>query len=138
MIIDIKYLTENVVNEELYELCTSSADKVQRYLNIVENKIKLYLDIEQFKENDEYIFPEDLKEVVRFLVESLYLNKTLNPTGWARSSYTEKHDDYSLSETFTGGENLMRYGIPILADYLRVLRYYRGENQTSPSGRFIV
>jgi len=67
MIIDIKYLAENVVNEELYELCTSSADKVQRYLNIVENKIKLYLDIEQFKENDEYIFPEELKEVVRFL-----------------------------------------------------------------------
>lgn len=81
MIIDMKYLTENVVNEELYELCMSSADKVQRYLNIVENKIKRYLDIEQFKENDEYIFPEELKEVVRFLVESLYLNKTLNPTG---------------------------------------------------------
>ena len=71
MIISVDYLAENVVNEELYELCLEQPEKVERYLNMVENKIKIYLDIEQFKEGKDYNFPDDLKEIVRFLVESL-------------------------------------------------------------------
>ena len=101
MIITVDYLADNVVNEELYELCLEQQDKVQRYLNIVENKIKLYMDIEQFKQNGVYDFPEDLKEAVRFLVESLYLNRSLNTTQGKMLSYTEKHDDYSISESFS-------------------------------------
>nr|DAP44763.1 MAG TPA: hypothetical protein [Bacteriophage sp.] len=101
MIITLEYLAENVVNEELYELCIEQAEKAQRYLNIVENKVKLYMDIEQFKENEGYTFPEDLKEAVRFLVESLYLNRSLNTTQGKMLSYTEKHDDYSISESFS-------------------------------------
>ena len=136
MIINVDYLADNVVNEELYELCLEQKEKVERYLNIVENKIKLYMDIDQFKQNDDYKFPEDLKEAVRFLVESLYLNRSLNTTQGKMLSYTEKHDDYSISESFSGGDSALRYGIPILPEYLRVLNKYRGESLISPSGRF--
>lgn len=136
MIINVDYLADNVVNEELYELCLEQKEKVERYLNIVENKIKLYMDIDQFKQNDDYKFPEDLKEAVRFLVESLYLNRSLNTTQGKMLSYTEKHDDYSISESFSGGDSSLRYGIPILPEYLRVLNKYRGESLISPSGRF--
>ncbi len=136
MIINVDYLADNVVNEELYELCLEQKEKVERYLNIVENKIKLYMDIDQFKKNDDYKFPEDLKEAVRFLVESLYLNRSLNTTQGKMLSYTEKHDDYSISESFSGGDSVLRYGIPILPEYLRVLNKYRGESLISPSGRF--
>lgn len=136
MIINVDYLADNVVNEELYELCLEQKEKVERYLNIVENKIKLYMDIDQFKQNDDYKFPEDLKEAVRFLVESLYLNRSLNTTQGKMLSYTEKHDDYSISESFSGGDSVLRYGIPILPEYLRVLNKYRGESLISPSGRF--
>ena len=107
MIITVDYLADNVVNEELYELCLEQQDKVQRYLNIVENKIKLYMDIEQFKQNGVYDFPEDLKEAVRFLVESLYLNRSLNTT-----------QAKMLSSTKT------------------IMNKYRGESRISPSGRF--
>lgn len=136
MIINVDYLADNVVNEELYELCLEQKEKVERYLNIVENKIKLYMDIDQFKQNDDYKFPEDLKEAVRFLVESLYLNRSLNTTQGKMLSHTEKHDDYSISESFSGGDFALRYGIPILPEYLRVLNKYRGESLISPSGRF--
>ena len=136
MIINVDYLADNVVNEELYELCLEQKEKVERYLNIVENKIKLYMDIDQFKKNDDYKFPEDLKEAARFLVESLYLNRSLNTTQGKMLSYTEKHDDYSISESFSGGDSVLRYGIPILPEYLRVLNKYRGESLISPSGRF--
>ena len=136
MIITLEYLAENVVNEELYELCIEQAEKAQRYLNIVENKVKLYMDIEQFKENEGYTFPEDLKEAVRFLVESLYLNRSLNTTQGKMLSYTEKHDACSISESFSWGDSVFWYGIPILPEYLRVLNKYRGESRISPSGRF--
>lgn len=136
MIISVDYLAENVVNEELYELCLEQPEKVKRYLNMVENKIKIYLDIEQFKEGEQYNFPEDLKEVVRFLVESLYLNRSLNTAQGKLKSYTEKHADYSESMDFDSSGTKMRYGIPILADYLQVLNTYRGESIISPSGRF--
>lgn len=136
MIINVDYLADNVVNEELYELCLEQKEKVERYLNIVENKVKLYMDIDQFRQNDDYKFPEDLKEAVRFLVESLYLNRSLNTTQGKMLSYTEKHDDYSISESFSGGDSSLRYGIPILPEYLRVLNKYRGESLISPSGRF--
>ena len=136
MIINVDYLADNVVNEELYELCLEQKEKVERYLNIVENKVKLYMDIDQFRQNDDYKFPEDLKEAVRFWVESLYLNRSLNTTQGKMLSYTEKHDDYSISESFSGGDSSLRYGIPILPEYLRVLNKYRGESLISPSGRF--
>ena len=136
MIINVDYLADNVVNEELYELCLEQKEKVERYLNIVENKVKLYMDIDQFRQNDDYNFPEDLKEAVRFLVESLYLNRSLNTTHGKMLSYTEKHDDYSISESFSGGDSSLRYDIPILPEYLRVLNKYRGESRISPSGRF--
>lgn len=136
MIISVDYLAENVVNEELYELCLEQPEKVKRYLNMVENKVKIYLDIEQFRKGEEYNFPDDLKEVVRFLVESLYLNRSLNTTQGKLKSYSEKHADYSESMDFDSSGTKMRYGIPILADYLQVLNTYRGESIISPSGRF--
>lgn len=136
MIISVDYLAENVVNEELYELCLEQPEKVERYLNMVENKVKIYLDIEQFRKGEEYNFPDDLKEVVRFLVESLYLNRSLNTAQGKLKSYTEKHADYSESMDFDSSGTKMRYGIPILADYLQVLNTYRGESIISPSGRF--
>lgn len=138
MIISVEYLAENVVNEELYELCLEQPEKVERYLNLVENKIKIYLDIEQFKKGEEYLFPDDLKEVVRFLVESLYLNRSLNTSQGKLKSYSEKHDDYSESMDFDSSGTKMRYGIPILADYLQVLNKYRGESIIGPSGRFSI
>jgi len=49
-IIDIDYLKNYCVNEELYDLCTEDSSVVERYINIVSNKIKMYLDIEQFKD----------------------------------------------------------------------------------------
>lgn len=100
MIINVDYLSENVVNEELHELCINESEKAERYLNIVENKIKIYINIKQFKKGEQYNFPDDLKETVRFLVESLYLNRSLNTTQGVMTSYTEKHDDYSNAKTF--------------------------------------
>ena len=138
MIISVDYLTENVVYDELYELCLEQPEKVERYLNMVENKIKIYLDIEQFKEGKDYNFPDDLKEVVRFLVESLYLNRSLNTAQGKLKSYSEKHNDYTESMDFDSSGTKMRYGIPILADYLQVLNKYRGESIISPSGRFSI
>lgn len=136
MIISVDYLKENVVNEELYELFLEDPEKAKRYLNIVENKIKIYLDIEQFRRGEGYDFPGDLKEVVRFLVESLYLNKQLNPTQGKLTSYTEKHDDYSDAKSFDTSGVGVWMGIPILFEYLQILKKYRGESIISPSGRF--
>lgn len=136
MIISVDYLADNVVNEELHELCIEHPEKAKRYLNIVENKVKIYLDIEQFKKDGEYLFPDDLKETVRFLVESLYLNRSLNTSQGKLKSYSEKHSDYTESMDFDSSGTKMWYGIPILADYLQVLNTYRGESIISPSGRF--
>ena len=140
--IDIEYLKAYVVNEELYQLCIEEEQAVKRLLNIVENKIKIYLDIEQFKQEDwTYLYPDDLKEAIRFLVESLYLNRKLNATQGKLSSYTEKHDDYSDSKTFEktwAFETFLWYDIPIIKEYLAILNRYRGESFYSPSGRFII
>lgn len=135
MIIDIEYLKNNVINEELYELCLSDEAKVLRYLNIVTTKIKSFLDIEQFKQGTDYIFPADLQEVTRFLVESLYLNRNLNSSQGRVSQYTEKHDDYSDSKTFHMGDSVLRYGIPLLTDYLEILKKYQNKVQFAPTGR---
>ena len=78
----------------------------------------------------------DLKDTVRFLVESLYLNKNINATQGKIVSYTEKHDDYSESTTYSSDgdfETLLWYGIPIIKEYLDVLNNYRGESVVSPS-----
>lgn len=136
-IIDIDYLKNYCVNEELYDLCTEDSSAVNRYINIVSNKIKMYLDIEQFKDwEDHYIFPEDLKDAARFLVESLYLNRN-NTTTEKSTGYTEKHDDYSISQSYDSSYKTQYwYWIPVIDQYLAILDKYRGESYIARSWYF--
>lgn len=131
MIIDLDYLKNNVVSEDLYTLVidTTKAGYVNRLISVVESKIKLYIDIEQFKsvEDDQvYIFPDNIKDVTRYLVESLFLLKkeNINLTKWSIKSETQKFDDYTGSKEYKLN-SILFYDIPILPDYLQILDAYR-------------
>lgn len=131
MIIDLEYLKTNVVSEDLYNIVidTSKEDYVNRLISIVESKIKLYIDIDQFKtleSEDTYVFPENIKDVTRYLVESLFLLKKewINLTKWSIKSETEKFDDYTGTKEYKLN-SILFYDIPILPDYLNILDAYR-------------
>lgn len=132
MIIDLEYLKKNVVNEKLYNFLISDNNGTayaDRLIAIVESKIKLYIDISQFADSSVdwwYTFPDNLKDVARYLVESLFLLKkeNMNVTKWFIKSETEKFDDYTNSKEYKLN-SILFYDIPILPDYLNILDAYR-------------
>ena len=124
-IITVDELREGSINQDLIE---EWDNKLTKYINIVCAKIRTKIDEEQFKiEEGTYIYPEDLKIATISLVDNYYAYfvqlKQTEATG-RRTSYTEKIDDYSISETFESTSAFSFFWIPTDLQILDILKKY--------------
>lgn len=129
-IITVAELKEWSINQDLIETADATLEK---YIKIVSAKIRTKIDEEQFKQEDwTYDYPEDLKIATISLVDNYYVYcvqlKQSDATG-RRTSYTEKIDDYSISESFESSSAFSFYWIPTDLDILDILKKYMDSDQ---------
>ena len=129
-IITAEELREWSINQDLIDLADNQID---RYINIVCAKIRSKIDGEQFKnEEGVYVYPEDLKLATINLVDNFYAYfvqlKQTEAMG-KRTSYTEKIDDYSISESFETTSAFSFFGIPTDLEILKILEKYMDSDQ---------
>lgn len=129
-IITAEELREWSINQDLIDLADNQID---RYINIVCAKIRSKIDREQFKnEEGVYVYPEDLKLATINLVDNFYAYfvqlKQTEAMG-KRTSYTEKIDDYSISESFETTSAFSFFGIPTDLEILKILEKYMDSDQ---------
>lgn len=123
-------LREGSINQDLIEETDATLTK---YINIVSAKIRSKVDEEQFKnEEGVYVYPEDLKLATINLVDNFYAYfvqlKQTEAMG-KRTSYTEKIDDYSISESFETTSAFSFFGIPTDLEILKILEKYMDSDQ---------
>lgn len=116
-ILTVEELKDWTANSELEEICESNTTIAEKYIKQVSALIWTQIDKEQFKDWDEYIIPESLKLATIRFTDSYYDVVIVKKTPiWSskRVSYTEKIDDYSISETFSENSSATDFfGIPI-------------------------
>lgn len=103
-ILTVEELKEWTANSELEEICESNTAVAEKYITKVSALIRTQIDKEQFKDWDEYIIPESLKLATIRFTDSYYDNVIVKKIPiWSskRLSYSEKIDDYSISETYS-------------------------------------
>lgn len=128
-IITAEELREWSINQELIDL---PDNVINKYINIVSAKIRVKIDEEQFNNDGVYEYPWDLKLAVISLVDNYFAYfvqlKQSAVTG-KRTSYTEKIDDYSISESYDNTSAFSFYGIPADMDILDILKKYMESDQ---------
>lgn len=128
-IITAEELREWSINQELIDL---PDNVINKYINIVSAKIRAKIDEEQFNNDGVYEYPWDLKLAVISLVDNYFAYfvqlKQSAVTG-KRTSYTEKIDDYSISESYDNTSAFSFYGIPADMDILDILKKYMESDQ---------
>lgn len=89
----------------------------------------------QFKDaNGTIVWPEDIKSVALYLVQSLYVQQVVNPEASRHAAAgvkSVKLDDYQVSYHSHADKQLDStmtsfYGIPLLHAYLLILDRYKG------------
>ena len=129
-IITAEELREWSINQDLIDLADNQID---RYINIVSNKIRAKIDEEQFTiDGETYEYPADLKLATISLVDNYYAYfvqlKQSAVTG-KRTGYTEKIDDYSITENFDNASAFTFFWIPVDMDILDILKRYMDSDQ---------
>lgn len=128
-IITPEELREWSINQDLIEC---SDETLEKYISIVSAKIRAKVDEEQFNVDGVYEYPWDLKIATITLVDNYFAYfvqlKQSAVTG-KRTSYTEKIDDYSISEEFDTSSAFSFYGIPADMDILDILKKYMETDQ---------
>ena len=129
-IITAEELREWSINQDLIDL---SDNQIDRYINIVSNKIRAKIDEEQFTTDGEtYEYPADLKLATISLVDNYYAYfvqlKQSTVTG-RRTGYTEKIDDYTITENFDNTSAFTFFWIPVDLDILDILKRYMDSDQ---------
>lgn len=126
-IVTVQEIKERTTIQELATLCDEKPETVNKYIKIISAKIRTKIDQEIFKVGENYEIPSDLKMACISLIDSFY-NRTIKAgnTGgkMQRTSYTEKIDDYSISETYSENNVFSFYGIPTDGDVLDILKKY--------------
>lgn len=125
LIITPAELREWSINQDLIE---EKDETLTKYIKIVSAKIRTKIDEEQFTTDGEtYVYPEDLKIATISLVDNYYAYfvqlKQTEAMG-KRTSYTEKIDDYSISETFENTSAFSFFWIPTDTDIIDILKKY--------------
>lgn len=128
-IITAEELREWSINQDLIDC---SDEILEKYIKIVSAKIRAKIDEEQFNVDGEYEYPWDLKIATISLVDNYYVYsvqlKQSAVTG-KRTSYTEKIDDYSISESYDNSSAFSFYWIPVDMDILDILKKYMESDQ---------
>ena len=132
-IVTVQDVKDRTVNQELAGLCDTEPETVTKYIKHISAKIWSKIDQEIFRVWENYEIPSDLKMACISLIDSFYnytiVGGNMNGTN-KRTSYTEKIDDYSISETFSENSAFTFYGIPTDWDVLDILkRYMRSESR---------
>lgn len=128
-IITAEELREWSINQELIDL---PDNVINKYINIVSAKIRAKIDEEQFNNDGVYEYPWDLKLAVISLVDnyfSYFVQLKQSAVTGKRTSYTEKIDDYSISESYDNTSAFSFYGIPADMDILDILKKYMDSDQ---------
>lgn len=129
-IITAEELREWSINQDLIDLADNQID---RYINIVSNKIWTQIDEEQFTiDGETYEYPADLKLATISLVDNFYVyfeQKKQSAVTGMRTSYTEKIDDYSITENFDITSAITFFWIPIDMQTLKILDKYMESDQ---------
>jgi len=123
-------LREWSINQDLIDTTDANLTK---YINIVSAKIRAKVDEEQFTTDGEtYEYPDDLKLATINLVDNYFayfVQLKQSAVTWRRTSYTEKIDDYSISEEYDTSSAFTFYGIPVDMDVLDILKKYMDSDQ---------
>lgn len=129
-------LTPIITVEEMQEattvedLETYDEAKLQKMINQITSKVWTVIDKEQFVE---VWIPEDLKNAVATLVDSFYVYNKVNNQSvakWKRTSYSEKVDDYQITESFSDNVSTTFefFWIPVDKLTLMVLMSYMNDD----------
>jgi len=127
-------LTPIITVDEMQELTTVEALetidewKLQKMINQITAKVWTVIDEEQFKE----WIPDDLKTAVASLVDNFYTFTKVNKQSVAsgrRTSYSEKVDDYQITESYSDNTTNVFdfFWIPVDRLTLMVLMSYMDE-----------
>lgn len=124
-IVSLSEVRELSNNSELIALDDTT---LQKYVNQVTVKVRAKIDKDQFLEEDSYDIPDDLKIATVALVDSYYVYTIVwkqTVSTWKKTSYTEKIDDYSISESYSETTSAFDYfWIPIDQYSLMILMAY--------------
>lgn len=132
-ILTVQEVKEWTANSELESLCDKNPNQVSKYINNLSWMIWTNIDKEQFKESDIYIIPDDLKFATINLLDIYYDYVIVNhyDITWRRISYSEKVDDYQITEWFNQYENSNQrrfLWVPISDEIFAVFRKYMRED----------
>lgn len=128
-IISVEDMRDWSINQALID---KSDKDIEKYIKIVSGKIRTVIDEEQFNNDGEYEYPQDLQLATISLVDNYFTYfvqlKQSAVTG-KRTSYTEKIDDYSISESYDNSSAFSFFGIPLDKQTLDVLNRYMESDQ---------
>lgn len=138
--IDTAYITTNSVDMGLvtYVWDANNNATITKRVAHIERHISLYLGdnvVNQFKDvNGTIVWPEDIKSVALYLVQSLYAQHVVNPEASRHAAAgvkSVKLDDYQISYHSYADKQFDStmtsfYGIPLLHAYLLILDRYKG------------
>ena len=118
-------LREWSINQDLIE---EKDTVLTKYINIVSARIWTKIDEEQFKNSDgTYTYPEDLKIATISLVDNYYayfVQLKQSEAKGKRSSYSEKIDDYQITEAYDTTSAFSFFWIPTDLQILDILKKY--------------
>lgn len=128
-------LTPIITVDEMQELTTVEALetidewKLQKMINQITSKVWTVIDEKQF---EEVWIPDDLKTAVASLVDNFYTFSKVNKQSVAsgrRTSYSEKVDDYQITESYSDNTTNVFdfFWIPVDRLTLMVLMSYMDE-----------
>lgn len=129
--IDLPYLTDNTVNEELIDAITNDPTTIQRYIDYVTSKVLLYIHCVSIFWTPP-VYPDDLKQAVAYLVESLFISKSSSYSEVAndRMQWIKKKSVDDFSVEYIAGMQQFFFGIPVNKDCVDIIDRYKCFNQT--------
>jgi len=132
-IIDIEFLKQYCVDDDLYKLAINEPETVKRYINIIDQKIFTYIQRDQFQQDNwSYLYPDDLKMAAVMLVQNMFIFQIKwwnSLAAWNRTAKSESIGDYSYSESrsFDNTFVLKFFWIPVDEQTRDILRKYGPE-----------
>lgn len=129
-ILSVQEVKEWTANSDLEELCLKNPKKVEKYIANLSWMIRTQIDKEQFKWKDDiYEIPDDLKFATINLFDIYYEYSIVNRYNikWRKTSYSEKIDDYTITEWYSEYENtnqLKWLGVPVSNELYAVFQRY--------------
>lgn len=129
-ILTVQEVKEWTANSELERLCEEKPNQIEKYVKSLSWMIWTQIDKEQFKGKDDiYDIPDDLKQATINLLDIYYDYSVVNRfhiTG-RRTNYSEKIDDYQITEWYSeyeGSNWLKWFWLPISNELYAIFQRY--------------